>query len=59
LSPDQARAKLAALNPTKRLGTVDDIGHLCVFLGSDACSYITGQEFVVDGGATILEKTLF
>lgn len=58
LSPDQARGQLAALNPSKRLGTVEDIGHLCVFLGSDESGYITGQEFVIDGGSTVLEKTL-
>jgi len=58
LSPDHARKQLAEINPTKRLGSVEDIGHLCVFLGSDESGYITGQEFVVDGGATILEKTL-
>jgi NAD(P)-dependent dehydrogenase (short-subunit alcohol dehydrogenase family) len=59
LSPCQAREHLAALNPSNRLGTVKDIGHLCVFLGSDESGYITGQEFVIDGGSTVLEKTLF
>jgi NAD(P)-dependent dehydrogenase (short-subunit alcohol dehydrogenase family) len=58
ISPDQARARLAALNPSRRLGTVEDIGHLCVFLASDESGYITGQEFVIDGGAIVLEKTL-
>ena len=56
ITPNQAREQLAALNPTMRLGTVEDIAHLCVFLGSDESGYITGQEFVVDGGATVLEK---
>jgi 3alpha(or 20beta)-hydroxysteroid dehydrogenase len=33
-----------------RLGTVDDVAGMVVFLGSDAASYVTGAEFVVDGG---------
>lgn len=33
-----------------RLGTVDDVAELVVFLASDEASYITGSEFVVDGG---------
>jgi 3alpha(or 20beta)-hydroxysteroid dehydrogenase len=33
-----------------RLGTGDDVAELVVFLASDDASYITGSEFVVDGG---------
>jgi NAD(P)-dependent dehydrogenase (short-subunit alcohol dehydrogenase family) len=36
--------------PAGRLGYPDDIGATCVFLASDAASYITGQAFAVDGG---------
>jgi len=38
--------------PIRRIGTVDEVGGLGLFLGSDESSYITGQTFVVDGGAT-------
>lgn len=41
--------------PLKRLGTPKDIGELAAFLASDASSYITGQQFVIDGGATLPE----
>jgi 3-oxoacyl-[acyl-carrier protein] reductase len=58
MSVDEARRCLAQANPTKRLGTVEDIGNLCVFLASGASGYITGQEFVIDGGGTILEKSI-
>jgi NAD(P)-dependent dehydrogenase (short-subunit alcohol dehydrogenase family) len=37
----------------KRVGTVDDIVALCLFLLSDAASWITGQIFNVDGGQII------
>ena len=29
----------------------DDIGPVALFLCSDACRYLTGQTFMVDGGA--------
>ena len=38
--------------PIQRLGDpVEDIGRTAVFLASDASDYITGQTFMVDGGA--------
>jgi len=45
--------KLAAQLPTKRLGVPQDIANLAVFLASDAASWITGETFVVDGGAGV------
>ena len=36
--------------PLKRGGKPSDIGNVCVFLGSNMSSYITGQVLVVDGG---------
>lgn len=36
--------------PLKRGGTPDDVANLCVFLGSDMSTYITGQTLNVDGG---------
>jgi 3alpha(or 20beta)-hydroxysteroid dehydrogenase len=38
--------------PIKRLGTVEDVASMVVFLASDESSYSTGSEFVVDGGQT-------
>jgi len=37
--------------PLGRVGLPEDVGHACVFLGSDAGSYVTGQTIWVDGGA--------
>jgi NAD(P)-dependent dehydrogenase (short-subunit alcohol dehydrogenase family) len=43
--------KLAAALPTKRLGEPEDIANLATFLASDAASWITGDTYVIDGGA--------
>lgn len=39
--------------PLKRLGKPDDIGNGAVYLLSDASSWITGQNLVIDGGISI------
>ena len=46
--PNEAAS--AAMMPLKRLGEPADIGRAAVFLASDAASWITGHNLVVDGG---------
>jgi NAD(P)-dependent dehydrogenase (short-subunit alcohol dehydrogenase family) len=36
-----------------RLGRTEDIGSLAVYLASDASSWMTGQDLVIDGGLTL------
>jgi|SRR5215469_6032005 len=36
--------------PLGRLGTAEDIASMALFLASDESSWITGQQFIVDGG---------
>jgi glucose 1-dehydrogenase len=38
--------------PLSRLATVDDIAEAFLYLSSDAASYVTGHNLVVDGGLT-------
>ena len=49
---EQMRQVYAAGLPLRRLGSVDDITGLALFLASDESAYCTGAEFIVDGGAT-------
>jgi 2-keto-3-deoxy-L-fuconate dehydrogenase len=51
--PVQARKDFIARQPMGRLGTVDDIAPLLVYLASDESVFATGQAFVVDGGIMI------
>ncbi len=44
---------LARRLPTKRLGVPQDIANLAVFLVSDKASWITGETYVIDGGAGV------
>ena len=49
---EENRSKLEGSKPISRLGQPEDIGGLALFLASDDASFITGQTYVVDGGAT-------
>ena len=42
-----------SMQPIGRLGQGNDIAEMAAFLGCDAASFITGGEFVVDGGITV------
>ena len=50
--PPPSFAKWESLIPMARAGTVDEISGMAVFLASTDASYITGQNFVIDGGIT-------
>lgn len=60
LSRDQAdqMAEMVAQNggsmqPIGRIGKGEDIARMAAFLASDAAGFITGGEFLVDGGMTV------
>jgi len=50
--PAKMRTKLELAAPLKRMGEVDDVAHLIVYLASDESRFVTGSELVVDGGLT-------
>ncbi|MGN6474951.1 MAG: SDR family NAD(P)-dependent oxidoreductase [Mycobacteriales bacterium] len=48
--PEGFKEQAAALNPMGRIGLPADLVGLCVFLASDAASYINGAQILADGG---------
>ena len=54
-NPDNIIKGIADGIPMKRLGTIEELGNLAAFLASDMSNYITGSEFVIDGGSTLPE----
>ena len=51
---EESLAEVAKSFPLKRFGTPDDMANGIVYLLSDASSFVTGTELVIDGGYTIL-----
>jgi 2-keto-3-deoxy-L-fuconate dehydrogenase len=51
--PVQARKDFIARQPMGRLGSVDDITGILVFLASDESKFATGNMYSIDGGMTI------
>ena len=51
-SLDEAKAARARQVPMQRMGSAWEVANACAFLASDAASYVTGTEIVVDGGIT-------
>ena len=54
VSNEKVAEGIGKLHPMSRLGTGDDIGNLASFLISEKSSWITGQNFQVDGGRSTL-----
>ncbi len=50
--PARARDKLAATVPLGRFGAPAEVAELCVYLLGDESAFVTGAEFVIDGGLT-------
>jgi 3(or 17)beta-hydroxysteroid dehydrogenase len=51
--PDATRAAFSIAQPIGRMGEVEDIAHLVVYLASDESKFATGAPFIVDGGLSI------
>jgi 2-keto-3-deoxy-L-fuconate dehydrogenase len=51
--PAAARRDFIARQPMGRLGSVEEIAALCVYLASDESGFTTGQAIVADGGMSL------
>ena len=50
---EEYRKQLESTQPIRRIGQPDEIGFAALYLASDEASFVTGQVFVLDGGATV------
>jgi NAD(P)-dependent dehydrogenase (short-subunit alcohol dehydrogenase family) len=46
----EMKVQAGEVNPMKRIGRPEDMVGVCVFLASDAASYVNGAQVLVDGG---------
>ena len=51
--PEDKKAQYIDEIPLKRFGRPEEIGDVVAMLASDACSYLTGQVIVLDGGLSL------
>ncbi|MBN8921243.1 MAG: SDR family oxidoreductase, partial [Rhizobiales bacterium] len=49
---DDARQRMARDIPLRRFGMPEEDAAMCVYLLSDEARFVTGAEFVIDGGLT-------
>ena len=52
--PDKVSNALRRQVPLGRIGRVDDVANMIVYLASDESSFVTGTEMVIDGGMTAM-----
>jgi len=50
--PERARERMSRDVPLGRFGKASEVADLCVYLLSDESAFVTGAEFVLDGGLT-------
>ena len=51
MSPEDMMKKRAEENPAGRFGTIEEFGDMCAFICSAQAGFMTGQNFLMDGGA--------
>ena len=53
LAPEQIKVASASV-PIHRFGEVADVSNLLAFLASDEAGFVTGSEYIIDGGLSAL-----
>jgi NAD(P)-dependent dehydrogenase (short-subunit alcohol dehydrogenase family) len=52
-NPAQIRQAYDEMHPIGRVGTIEEVANVIVFLASDEASFITGANYAVDGGLSV------
>jgi 3(or 17)beta-hydroxysteroid dehydrogenase len=53
-NPDETRSKLAASVPAGRNARAEEVAAMIAYLAADESAFVTGAEFVIDGGVTAM-----
>jgi len=56
--PDVIKQGAVATTPVRRIGNMEEVGHLAIFLASDRSGYINGEEIHIDGGMKLNVSSL-
>jgi NAD(P)-dependent dehydrogenase (short-subunit alcohol dehydrogenase family) len=52
VTEEQAFARFGAAHPLGRIGEPEEVADLAAWLASDRAGFVTGSDFVIDGGLT-------
>lgn len=52
-SPDSLRRAFDEMHPIGRVGTIEEVANVFLFLASDESSFVTGANYQVDGGISV------
>ncbi|HAJ37132.1 MAG TPA: oxidoreductase [Chloroflexi bacterium] len=52
-SPDSLRRAYDEMHPIGRVGTIEEVANVFLFLASDEASFVTGANYQVDGGISV------
>ncbi|RPJ02545.1 MAG: SDR family oxidoreductase [Chloroflexi bacterium] len=49
-NPERIRKQFDQMHPIGRVGTIEEVANVCLFLASDEAGFVTGANYQVDGG---------
>ena len=56
--PEEIKTAALSFIPARRLGLMEEVGHLVAFLATDRAGFINGEEIHIDGGLRLNVTTL-
>ncbi len=52
-NPEALLREYDAMHPLGRVGRIEEVANVCLFLASDEASFVTGANYTVDGGISV------